>query len=155
MFSSCKDVESAEIPKGIEEITANIYDTGKADEFVQNSPTDAIEWLKINCRSASLLFTEFIRKNSHRSLKEVYIYDTRNSIYVLISLFSVQLDLCAVTWGMEPEIVIKMIQDNLRMIPTNNGVTNKQKVELTDAEIIEKLKTPKKPFTRYRHYTSV
>lgn len=49
---------------------------------------------------------------------------------------------------MQPEIVIKMIQDNLRISPTNNSATHKQKVDLTDAEIIEKLKTPKKPFTR-------
>lgn len=71
MLGSCKNVESAEIPKGIEKITMEIYDTSKTDEFLKLSPIDAIEWLKFNCPTASLLFSEFIQKHSHRSLKEV------------------------------------------------------------------------------------
>lgn len=70
-LGSCKNVESAEIPNGIEEITMEIFSSGKTDEFLTFSPIDAIQWLQLNCSTASTLFSEFIRKHSHRSLKEV------------------------------------------------------------------------------------
>lgn len=49
---------------------------------------------------------------------------------------------------MKPEIVIEMIQGNLKMDFSSANKT-KTKVELTDAEIIKRLKTPKKALTRY------
>lgn len=51
---------------------------------------------------------------------------------------------------MKPEIVIEMIQANLKMDFSKTAVNNnKKKIEMTDTEIIKKLKTPKKALTRY------
>lgn len=49
---------------------------------------------------------------------------------------------------MKPNIVIEMIQNNLKMDFSNANI-NKPKNNLSDADIIAKLKTPKKAITRY------
>lgn len=71
MLSSCKDVESAEIPMLLEDIALAIFKSGKQKEFSSLDVNDGISWLKDNCRDAHRLFENFIRKNCHRAFKEV------------------------------------------------------------------------------------
>lgn len=71
MLGSCKDIESAEIPKNIEEISNEIYLSGKWQEFINVPKKNAISWLQENCRVAYQKFNEFIKKNDHRGYKEV------------------------------------------------------------------------------------
>lgn len=79
MLSSCKDVESAEIPMLLEDIARAISKSGKQKEFSLIDVNDGIIWLKDNCKEAHKLFEEFLRKNCHRAFKEVTNRNCRNS----------------------------------------------------------------------------
>uniref|UniRef100_A0A1B0CHV1 Phosphoenolpyruvate synthase n=2 Tax=Lutzomyia longipalpis TaxID=7200 RepID=A0A1B0CHV1_LUTLO len=119
-----KEVESAEIPKSLAEIGRIIYTTGKAEEFHKIPPKDAIGWLERNCREAHKLFVEFIAKNHHRGLKEF--------------------DLATETWGMRPEIVIEMIQANVRF-----GKAPTAAVTEDSRDIVDQLRSPKKGLSKF------
>ena len=71
LLSSCKDIESAEIPKGLKEIAEVIYKAGLKDHFNAQSPGDGYKWLKDNCADAEKLLSKFLEKHSHRTLQEV------------------------------------------------------------------------------------
>lgn len=71
MLSSCKEVESAEIPILLEDIARVIYKSGKHKEFSAVDSKDGIKWLQNNCREAHRLFENFLIKNCHRAFKEV------------------------------------------------------------------------------------
>lgn len=128
MLGSCKDVESAEVPKLLEEIATEIYNRGKATDFINISSREGVEWLNENCSTAGALVQAFLRRHGHRTLKEY--------------------DLVAITWGMKPEQVIEMIQTTVKgTLSSKKDVTVKKK-EMTVQDIIGKLKTPKKRTTR-------
>lgn len=129
MLGSCKNVESAEVPKLLEEIAVEIYKQGKGDEFVNLPPIDGIQWLDTNCSSAGILFHEFLKRHGHRALKEY--------------------DLVAITWGMKPDQVVLMVQTTVRGIISNQKDVKEKKKDLTDKDIIKMLKSPKKRSTRY------
>lgn len=58
-----------------------------------------------------------------------------------------QFELATETWGMKPELLIEMVQATCRH--ANNVLApKKQKREMTNAEIIAALRTPKKSSTR-------
>lgn len=128
MLGSCKDVESAEVPKLLEEIAIEIYNRGKANDFVAISSLDGIKWLNENCSTAGVLVAGFLSKHGHRTLKEY--------------------DLIAITWGMKPDLVIEMIQTTVKGILSNRKDLTVKKTDRTIENIIGKLKTPKKRSTR-------
>ncbi|XP_037037024.1 putative phosphoenolpyruvate synthase [Bradysia coprophila] len=129
MLGSCKDVESAEVPKLLEEIAIEIYNRAKANEFINISPLEGIKWLKENCPTASASVQAFLNKHGHRALKEY--------------------DLVAITWGMKPDQVIDMIQTTIKGILSYKKDITAKKKEMTVRDIISKLKTPKKRLTRF------
>lgn len=128
MLGSCKDVESAEVPKLLEEIAIEIYNRGKANDFVNISSSDGMKWLNENCSTADRLVKAFLIKHGHRALKEY--------------------DLVAITWGMKPDQVIEMIQTTVKGILSNRKDMTMKKKVLSDRDIISGLKTPKKWSTR-------
>ncbi len=128
MLGSCKDVESAEVPKLLEEIAIEIYNRGKANDFVKITPSDGMNWLNGNCPTAGALVKAFLIRHGHRALKEY--------------------DLVAITWGMKPDQVIDMIQTTVRGILSNRKDITAKKKELTDLDVISLLKSPKKRTTK-------
>lgn len=128
MLGSCKDVESAEVPKLLEEIAVEIYERGKANDFVNVSSAVGMQWLDENCSKAGDLVRAFLRKHGHRALKEY--------------------DLIATTWGMNPGQVVEMIQTTVRGILSNKKDLTVKKKELTDSDVISMLKSPKKRSTK-------
>lgn len=75
MLSSCKDIESADIPKQLYEITHEIRATNNAESFSSLDPCAGVKWLEENCESAHQLLQNFLAKHSHRTYKEVGIED--------------------------------------------------------------------------------
>lgn len=71
MLSSCKDVESAEIPQQLALISHELRTTKNAEEFARIESKAGTEWLERNCASAYELFNQFLNKHSHRAYKEV------------------------------------------------------------------------------------
>lgn len=128
MLGSCKDLESAEVPKLLEEIAFEIYSRNRADDFVQVTPTEGMKWLNENCPTAHNLIGAFLRKHGHRALKEY--------------------DLMAITWGMKEDQVVEMIQTTVKGILSNRKDLAAKKKDLTDQDIIDQLKSPKKWSTR-------
>jgi len=124
MLGSCKEVESADIPKKLKEISDIIKIKSNGKDFIAQNPMDGIKWLENNCPEAFSLFQEFITKHRHRALREF--------------------DLATETWGMKPEIIIEMIQASV-----NCDTEQQQSKDLTDDEIIKELKCPKKGSTRW------
>lgn len=55
----------------------------------------------------------------------------------------------SVTWGMQPAIVIEMLQASSRHNQGNAADTNSVRVTKTTAEIVAELKSPKKSLTRF------
>lgn len=127
MLGSCKDVESAEVPKLLEGIAVEIYESGRANEFV-NISSDGMQWLVENCSKAADSVKAFLERHGHRALKEY--------------------DLVATTWGMKPDQVIEMIQATVKGFLSNKKDITAKKKELSDEDIISKLKSPKKRSTR-------
>lgn len=128
MLGSCKNVESAEVPKLLEEIAVEIYNRGKANDFVNISSSDGMKWLNDNCSAAGDLVRAFLIKHGHRALKEY--------------------DLVAITWGMKHDQVIEMIKTTVKGILTNRKDFTAKKKELTDQDVISMLKSPKKRSTK-------
>lgn len=71
MLSSCKDVESAEIPISLEQIAKCIQRSGKQNDFCSTDAEDGVTWLQDNCRKAHDLLQEFLKKHGHRAFAEV------------------------------------------------------------------------------------
>lgn len=71
MLSSCKDVESAEIPKQLASIANKLRASGMDKKFSQIDPIYGLDWLRNNCNNAYELLTDFLKKHSHRAYKEV------------------------------------------------------------------------------------
>lgn len=128
MLGSCKDVESAEVPKLLQEIAEEIYRRDKADEFVCVKPSDGVKWLDENCNSAGQLFHNFLKRHGHRALKEY--------------------DLIAITWSMEPDRVISMIQTTVKGITSMKDI-KEPTIDLSDQDTIDMLKSPSKWSTKF------
>lgn len=71
MLSSCKDVESAEIPISLEQIAKCIQRSGKPKDFCAIDAEDGVAWLQENCRKAHELLQDFSKKHGHRAFAEV------------------------------------------------------------------------------------
>lgn len=71
MLSSCKDIESAEIPQQLALISQELRTTKNDEEFSRIKSKTGIEWLEKNCPTAYELLKEFLQKHSHRTYKEV------------------------------------------------------------------------------------
>lgn len=71
MLSSCKDVESAEIPVLLERIAQCVQKTGKRNEFCSIDAENGVAWLLNHCQKAHELFQDFLKKHGHRAFAEV------------------------------------------------------------------------------------
>lgn len=127
MLGSCKDVESAEVPDRLEKICNAIYLSGLSADFIAVAPAEGEQWLNKNCPKAANLLNNFLTRHAHRAIKEF--------------------DLKSITWGMNPSAVIAMLQPMCRHL--NDVLTARpMKTELSTAQIIKQLKSPKKSSTR-------
>lgn len=73
MLSACNGTESAEVPDMLELICNAIYASEKLPEFICIEPNEGMEWLSKKCPKASNLLNSFIKRHSHRAIKEVII----------------------------------------------------------------------------------
>lgn len=71
MLSSCKDVESAEIPVLLEQIAQCVQKTGKQHEFCSINSENGVAWLQDHCQKAHELLQEFLKMHGHRAFAEV------------------------------------------------------------------------------------
>lgn len=144
MLSSCKNVESAEIPISLEKIGQCIQITRRQDEFCSIDAENGVAWLQTNCLEAHELLQGFLQKHGHRAYAEVScVFHSVNCIRNQSrSMF--QFELATITWGMRPALVIEMLQ----RIVTSSGEKKKTKTTLTNDEIVAALKSPKRPRTR-------
>lgn len=120
ILGSISDIESANIPEMIQETAGQISVSKKREEFLKVDNSQAVEWMKQNCRDAFVIFEAFMARHGHRSLNE--------------------LDIIAKPWEIQPEKVIDMIKSNLK-VSVSDFVKIKQKAP-TAGEILSKLKNP-------------
>lgn len=147
LLSSCNEIESAEVPDMLDQICNVIYISGLLNEFVSLQPNEGEEWLIQKCPKASNLFKHFVTRHAHRAIKEVYKSNIIK-IYIYFELFKFfQFDFKSITWGMNPSMVINMLQSTCSHL--NTVITARPKrIEHTDEQIIKELRSPKKSFTR-------
>lgn len=148
LLSSCENAESAEIPVLLEEIASTLLrcNSAKAHEFCDVSPDQGIAWLTKNCITAYSLFEAFIERHKHRGFQEVrtLVYDEFYDFFHLI-VFLHQFDFGYETWGMNPSLVIEMLQKTIRNRKLQNH--KKRTTKRTNDEILAELKTPTKSST--------
>lgn len=89
LLSSCGNVESADIPNMLEEISSTILkcETQRAQEFCNIHPDVGIKWLTENCIAAYKLFESFIQKHAHRGYHEVMHAPINFNLVLLKILF--------------------------------------------------------------------
>lgn len=149
MLGSCKDVESAEIPISLEQIAHLIQNTGRSSEFSAIMAENGVEWLREHCHQAHALFEGFLRKHGHRAFVEVSVANSirknnRNHQNICGIL---QFDLATITWGMNPALVIEMLQCTVKSMGAHQQKKHTKK-SLTNDEIVAALKSPKQTMTR-------
>ena len=122
ILGSISDIESANIPEMIQEIAGQIMVSQKREEFLKVDNSQAVEWMKQNCRDAFMIFEAFMARHGHRSLNE--------------------LDLIAKPWEVQPEKVIDMIQTNLKVCDSDSDFVKIKQKPPTAGEILSKLRNP-------------
>lgn len=119
ILGSISNVESANVPEMIAEITGKIVLSKKRESFLEIESCDGVDWLETNCSEAFELFVAFIKRHGHRSINE--------------------LDFIAKPWKLQPETIIDMIKSNLS---SGLDVFNRKKTSLSVDETLDKLNTP-------------
>ncbi|KPJ09368.1 putative phosphoenolpyruvate synthase [Papilio machaon] len=118
---SSGDVLSAQVPLALADITRELEDSGKAQEFRVLEPSDAMTWLRKNLPHVHMDICQFLEQHGHRAIMEF--------------------DLATKPWALVPEEFIKVLQ-------TMPATKDASKIIKSNAEIIASLKTPQKPSTR-------
>ncbi|XP_003424788.2 putative phosphoenolpyruvate synthase isoform X2 [Nasonia vitripennis] len=126
LLGSCSDVISAQVPVVLKEITRTIRESGVGEQFKSLEPTEAMDWLKVNCPKAHEQVLNFVKVHGHRGIEEF--------------------DLITETWGMKPEKFLATIQS---MLKTKSDIEEGSSKDLTAAETVARLKTPRKSSTRF------
>ncbi|KAG8194956.1 hypothetical protein JTE90_021417 [Oedothorax gibbosus] len=118
---SSSEVESADVPSAIEEISDCISKAIKPEEFKNMETDEALDWLQSTKSQAGIKYREFIHKHGHRCLREFDIHSK--------------------TWLTDPSTLIQILQNKV-------GKQNKDKIENGTEDykaLISSLKTPLKP----------
>lgn len=92
LLSSCSNVVSAQVPNDLRELAQTIRNSEKAAEFIKLNPSEARNWLILNCTKAEIMFDDFLKQHGHRSIREM--------------------DLMTETWEMNPENLLATLQVN-------------------------------------------
>ncbi|CAH2102808.1 unnamed protein product [Euphydryas editha] len=117
---SSGDVLSAEVPHALANFVRKLEILGKLNEFREQNPNYALQWLKNNVPRVYNDVLEFLDQHGHRAIMEF--------------------DLSTKPWSLVPEELMKVLQ---HMRPTKE----EQRQKSLD-EIIASLKTPQKLSTR-------
>lgn len=119
--SSAKDTVSADVPKKLEILAKGIFVSGKKEQFCSIAPEDGPKWLEKNIPEMYSAFQSFIEVNKHRCYKE---FDMSNT-----------------TWGMQPGLVIDMLQAILKFTEDVDSLGKTNVVNsMTPTELVSKLK---------------
>ncbi|XP_076364395.1 rifampicin phosphotransferase-like isoform X2 [Tachypleus tridentatus] len=118
LLGSCGELESADVPAALQDLTHSIMGTTNWEEFCKMTPQDAVKWLTFNTGTAGKKFQEFIQKHGHRCVKEFELFME--------------------TWGMKPENIINILQSMKEESPSNQPL----KQNLTTEETVGRLKMP-------------
>ncbi|XP_045467162.1 uncharacterized phosphotransferase YvkC-like [Harmonia axyridis] len=116
ILSSCVDVISADVPAKLEKMTEIIRRSNLTSQFQKVDPEEGVTWLKNNCTEAYYELNEFLNNHGHRLLGEM--------------------ELSLATWGMDPSIVIRMLQTNCKF-----PITDK-KENIVPKDIVNSLQSP-------------
>ncbi|XP_070544378.1 rifampicin phosphotransferase-like isoform X2 [Ptychodera flava] len=117
LLSDCQDVASADVPVAMERVTKEISKSGNTDTFLSMNAETAAEWLKSGkSGEAGKQFQTFLQDHGHRCVRESELREP--------------------SWGLDPTLVIPIIQAMLR----NPYGTEKKTVSVEDA--INQLKSP-------------
>lgn len=149
MLSSCSDVESAEIPVMLQQIAECIHNMDKQNEFISIAADIGMTWLNENCHKAYELMQTFLDKHGHRAFAEVSTVWYSLILNECRESFFFQFELSTITWGMQPALVIGMLQRTVQSL--NDTHQRNPKKTLTNDEIVAALKSPKHSRTRYQH----
>lgn len=123
ILSGVNGTVSGEVPMQLEDIMRKIMSSGRKDEFCNVQRSMGVEWLKLNIPEAGRSFEEFIHINRHRGIEEMELFST--------------------TWGMDPGIVIEMLQRSLSTIKTVDDLNNhKRIIRLNPKQIVTQMRTP-------------
>ncbi|KAL1483634.1 hypothetical protein MTO96_033056, partial [Rhipicephalus appendiculatus] len=68
------DVESAGVPRMIQELGSMLRDSPEKERFLNMSTEEASEWLSTSDDECGQKFREFIKKHGHRAVKEFDVY---------------------------------------------------------------------------------
>ncbi|CAH2050125.1 unnamed protein product, partial [Iphiclides podalirius] len=117
---SSGDVLSAEVPLALADLTKKLEETGKIEEFRQQDPESAMNWLRNKLPQVHADICKFLETHGHRAIMEF--------------------DLATKPWALVPEEFIKVLQC-MRS-------TKENPVSKSNAEIVASLKTPQKTSTR-------
>ncbi|CAL1271859.1 unnamed protein product [Larinioides sclopetarius] len=90
LLSTTSNVESANVPQALQEVVTQIANDIGHEKFKSMSVEEAGNWLQTSNTNSSQLFQQFLKRHGHRCIQEF--------------------DVHSVTWGMEPKLLVKMLQ---------------------------------------------
>lgn len=127
--SSAKDTVSADVPKKLETMAKGIFMSGKKDQFCSIDPAEGPKWLEKNIPEVYTIFQTFIEQNKHRCYKEF--------------------DLASITWGMQPGLVVEMLQAILKLTEDVAALGKTNEVNsMTPSQLVAALKNKPSKLTK-------
>lgn len=94
LVGTANGAESGDVPFSLNELAETISKDVQPEKFISWSPEDALNWLQESSTASSKKYANFIKRHGHRGIKEF--------------------DMIAVTWGLKPTELVKVLQDLLQ-----------------------------------------
>lgn len=124
LIGSANGAESGDVPFSLKELAETISKEMDPENFLSLTPEDGLKWLQENSGESSKKFKNFLERHGHRGIKEF--------------------DMMAVTWGIKPVEVIKVLQDMLKVNSSMKEYSREKRAE----DVLDTLSTPLTPFRR-------
>ena len=125
LLSECKNVESAEVPKDVNNLARLIANSEIKDTFLGLPLTDCDSFLRrADIEELRVKYIQFMERHGHRCIKESDFFEK--------------------TWSQEPVKLMKM----LKQIVERGSLETKEKARMTVEELVDNLQTPLSPFKK-------
>ncbi|XP_014664358.1 PREDICTED: putative phosphoenolpyruvate synthase isoform X2 [Priapulus caudatus] len=119
LLSTCPDVLSADVPSALRSMARAVINNGRAPFFHSLMPETAVQWLRSDASGElKQMFDQFMNAHGHRCVREAELMEK--------------------PWRMEPEQVVKTIQE---MTKSPSQLTETKKY-MTEEEALVNIKTP-------------
>lgn len=76
-------VLSAEVPQALANLTRALEESGKADEFRNQNPEDALNWMKNHIPNVYKDVSKFLDEHGHRAIMEVRKLQSYKTFFVI------------------------------------------------------------------------